>query len=101
MSLVTAILGIICGKAIATPRKSHTITPEVHDYTSDIWGHAVSTSRLLDNGDWRITGFGYGVRLGDHLLLRSIEGIGRYHVLKLEYELDPPDMWKATIRLIT
>lgn len=44
-----------------------------------------------------ITGWGYGIRSGDFLLLQNRGKSTRYRVDSISYYLDPMDMWSAEV----
>jgi 2',3'-cyclic-nucleotide 2'-phosphodiesterase (5'-nucleotidase family) len=73
-------------------------TPETHDYTHRTWGHDYAIHQVVDQGQTLITsGWGYGLHVGDYLLLCNKDKTTRYKVETINYYLDPSDMWNATL----
>ncbi len=73
--------------------------PNVHDYCSCRgWGHDYSIWEK--NGDsLKVSGHGEGIERGDYLVLESTGGKGTiWEVEKINYRLDPYDMWWAELR---
>jgi hypothetical protein len=72
--------------------------PETHDYTEGTWGHDYTIRAVIDGGRrLLLTGWGEGVRRGDFILLDNKGRSTRYRIDAIEYDRDPPDMWKATV----
>lgn len=68
-----------------------------HDYQNQYLGHALqmlSHDRITEQG-WNIytsIGFGYGVSVGDVLLIKS----GALLICEIDYKSDPKDMFEIT-----
>lgn len=75
--------------------------PVTHDYsgTARRWGHDVSITKVIDGGQQlRAAGWGHGIEAGDFLILdQGKSNTTRYRVKDIEYQLDPADMWFATL----
>lgn len=78
-----------------------------HNYTTQAWGHAIGVRlRTPVAGEHLWMGHGPAnrdrMRDGDTLLIiHDAEGrTARWEVLKVEYFVDPRDMWKATVRFV-
>lgn len=65
-----------------------------HDYRTREWGHDFSVLAVSGH-TIRISGWGAGIRPGDHLILPNGHQSTRYRVTAIEYKTDPPDMWFA------
>lgn len=73
--------------------------PETHDYSNRYWGHDYATMAILDDGQvLRLAGWGYGLNIGDYLILQNGAWTTRYRIEMVEYQLDPKDMWFVTAR---
>ncbi len=71
--------------------------PKTHDYTIRGWGHDYAILKA-EPPVIRISGWGYGLRAGDYLLLQG-DAPGtttRYRLDTCEYFHNPSDMWRAT-----
>ena len=67
---------------------------QTHDYTRRAWGHDYSIVSVLNNGQQvRLMGFGHGIKAGDYLIIPKGSGTTRYQVERINYRVDPPDMW--------
>jgi hypothetical protein len=72
------------------------VRPQTHDYTRRTWGHDYSTTAVIDGGmRLRMAGWGAGIKPGDYLILPNGRDTTRYQVEKIDYRIDPPDMWFA------
>jgi len=47
-----------------------------------------------------MTGHGKGIKPGDFIILELDSNISHYQVEHIDYYLDPPDMWMASLRKI-
>lgn len=73
-------------------------TSTTHDYRHGTWGHNVIVHSVHEAGRrLQASGFGKGVRIGDWVLLKNHDQETRYQVNDIEYAMDPPDMWAATL----
>lgn len=68
-----------------------------HDYQNQYWGHALQMLKHIETTDegWLIHttfGFGYGVKVGDVLLLKN----GALLICEIKYQSNPKDMFFAT-----
>lgn len=71
---------------------------KTHDYTQQMWGHAVTITEVKDGGKQaRCYGFGHGVSKGDYILLANGSYSTRYQVETIEHKSDPSDMWFADL----
>jgi len=69
---------------------------KTHDYTRRTWGHDCTTMAVTDGGrQLRLSGWGSGIEAGDYLILPNGDSTTRYQVEKIDYRMDPPDMWFA------
>ena len=69
---------------------------KTHDYTQRTWGHDYTIFNVIDNGQrLRLSGWGFGIRTGDYLILPNGTATTRYHVDSIDYRMDPRDMWCA------
>ena len=69
---------------------------KTHDYTRRTWGHDYTIFNVIDNGQrLRLSGWGFGIRTGDYLILPNGPATTRYHVDNIDYKTDPSDMWFA------
>lgn len=70
-----------------------------YDFTDRAWGHNFMILELIDGGKQiRVAGWGEQIVKNDFLILpNGPEGTTRYLVLDIKYEVDPPDMWFATL----
>lgn len=72
------------------------VRPQTHDYTRRTWGHDYMTLKVIDCGQrLRLIGWGLGINAGDYLILPNGSDTTRYQVEKIDYRMDPPDMWSA------
>jgi hypothetical protein len=70
--------------------------PQTHDYTRRTWGYDYSTIAVLEGGmRLRLVGWGEGIQADDYLILPNDGETTRYQVEKIDYRIDPPDMWFA------
>lgn len=72
----------------------------IHDMTDQYWGHACYLHGRQDDGSWNASVIVTPkLQNGDYIDLRSkTHGITfRYKVKKVYPELDPPDMYTATL----
>jgi hypothetical protein len=73
-----------------------TVRQQTHDYTKRTWGHDYSTTDVIDGGmRLRLAGWGLGINAGDYLILPNGSGTTRYQVDRVNYCMDPSDMWFA------
>ncbi|MGW6912531.1 hypothetical protein ACWGB8_01715 [Kitasatospora sp. NPDC054939] len=78
--------------------------PRTHNYGPGhrTWGHDYSITQTIDGGQ-RLKVSGWGpigghIRQGDYLLLqKDRDRDTRYQVTEIRYDLDPNDMWHATL----
>lgn len=74
--------------------------PYTHDYTDKArtFGHDYAITRIF-NGGMRINlyGWGYGLHLGDYMILSNGVETTRYEITFVGYYSDPKDMWKAEL----
>lgn len=78
--------------------------PRTHDFGPGRrgWGHDYSITKVHDGGQ-RIQASGWGddgtiIKEGDYLLLdKDGQRSTRYRVEKIDREMDPNDMWHATL----
>jgi hypothetical protein len=69
---------------------------KTHDYTQRTWGHDYTVLSVIENGQrLRLSGWGFGIRTGDYLILPNGSATTRYHVDSIDYRMDPRDMWFA------
>jgi hypothetical protein len=67
-----------------------------HDYTNRGWGHDFAITKVVDGGRLiHMTGWGYGIRVGDYMILPNDGSETRYQVRTIEYETNPRDMWSG------
>jgi len=76
--------------------------PKTHDYRKRYWGHAVTIHEHHGGKSGyktlRVSGFGYGVRVKDWIVLQGVSGYPmRYRVEQIKHLMDPQDMWWATL----
>jgi hypothetical protein len=72
--------------------------PQTHDYTKRTWGHDYATVNVIDGGQQlRLSGWGSDIHDGDYLIIRNGNGTTRYRVDRIEYRMDPADMWFADV----
>lgn len=95
--------GLWCVAAVLTskvPRWDKRETPKTHDYTASTvgWGHDL-VLKLRNSGLALAQGWGVGLRDGDFIVVSSPRP-ATYTIVALEYETDPADMWKATLKEI-
>jgi hypothetical protein len=64
-----------------------------HDYTTPRWGHEAGILTSRADGTVRLSGWGSGLLVGDHVTLPSGT---TYRITELKYMLDPRDQWFAT-----
>jgi hypothetical protein len=71
--------------------------PKNHDYTESAihWGHNLYLSPR-QNGVASAMGWGVGLRVGDLVRVSRPKPV-TYLVESLDYEDDPPDLWRATL----
>lgn len=70
--------------------------PQTHDYTRRAWGHDYSIISVLNDGQQaRLAGWGHGIKAGDYLIIPKGSGTTRYQVERINYRMDPADMWLA------
>jgi len=75
----------------------------VHDYTKRYWGHDYSFAPRGGGHYGHAMGWGYGIHVGDLLLLDNKLSARRdslYRVLQIKYFSDPPDMWTAELEWV-
>ena len=73
-------------------------TAKTHDYTKRGWGHDFTITTVIDRvKQLKASGWGYGIRCGDFLLLPNKLGITRYRVININYYSNPADMWNADL----
>lgn len=67
-----------------------------HDYTKRYWGHDYVIIAIKNKG-WQISmmGWGHGLVVNDFILLENAGATTRYKLTKVEYEINPSDMWSA------
>jgi hypothetical protein len=71
--------------------------PTLHDYRNSVRGFGHDLAYRPLPGDRLVaTGWGYGLKAGDYILLSNGPDDTRYSISEIEYYSDPPDMWKAT-----
>lgn len=71
---------------------------KTHDYTSRYWGHDFYTLKIEDGGQRLVCGgWGRGISAGDFIIMPNGNGTTRYAVQRIEYKMDPPDMWSADL----
>ena len=73
--------------------------PNTHDYRDHnrYWGHDI-VFRPIDGGHKAsASGWGNGLKRGDYILMSNGDGETRYKIDKIEYCLDPTDMWHADL----
>lgn len=84
------------GHGAVAGRVERPVRPQTHDYTRRTWGHDYSTTQVIDGGmRLRLAGWGHGIEAGDYLILPNGSDTTRYQVEKIDYRMDPPDMWFA------
>lgn len=74
--------------------------PTVHDYTRRYWGHDYTWTPEPGSEGRRgeACGWGGGIKVGHYLALQGPNGGGSlYRVEAIRYELEPNDMWWATL----
>lgn len=67
---------------------------KTHDYTISTWGHDVMWDVLPDDR-LKLTGWGYGIKPGDYIILSNAGNSTRYKIDEITYRSDPRDMWSA------
>jgi len=73
--------------------------PQTHDYSNRYWGHDYTFTPIDKGMKADITGWGYGIKKGDYLILQNGPNeTTRYKVDSIKYYGDPSDMFniKAT-----
>lgn len=73
---------------------------KTHDYTQSVWGHTCNVMQVIDGGQkLELSGFGYGVKRGDFLILADRHGnTTRYKITKIKYNMNPHDLWFANAK---
>lgn len=71
--------------------------PQTHDYTKRGWGHDYTFSPIDAGQCGRMSGWGRGIEAGDYLLLDNQGSSSRYRVDRIEYQMNPRDMWFADV----
>lgn len=80
--------------AVAGPVEK--VRQQTHDYTRRTWGHDYTTLEVIDGGQrLRLGGWGLGIEAGDYLIFPNGNGTTRYRVDRIDYRMDPRDMWFA------
>lgn len=75
-----------------------TTTHTEHDYRNAKRGFGWNlTYRPLPDNKLSATGWGFGIKYGDYMLLTNGLEDTRYQVSKISYCRDPPDMWNAIL----
>lgn len=74
-----------------------------HDYTIRYWGH--DCIFIPDNRGivGRLSGWGYGIKKGDTVLLENKQnpsGSSLYKISNIKYFSDPPDMFEAKVKFV-
>lgn len=65
-----------------------------HDFTKMWWGWAISVE-----ADYTAIGHGFGIHPGDTILLKMTSGrVGRALIQKIDYYLNPKDMFTAKVQ---
>lgn len=68
-----------------------------HDYTKRGWGHDFFITEV-EGESIQIGGWGHGIKCNDYLIIPNVDTTTRYQITKIEYKLDPNDMWFATAK---
>lgn len=74
---------------------------QTHDFTRRYWGHDYVIYKVIDGGmQLQASGWGYGIKQGDYLLLPNGADSTRYQVVEINYKRNPKDQWFATLAFV-
>tara|TARA_B100000131_G_scaffold168602_1_gene162991 strand:+ start:10762 stop:11139 length:378 start_codon:yes stop_codon:yes gene_type:complete len=69
---------------------------KTHDYSERLWGKNYEILNLKNSGyELDLCGWGYGISVGDFIILKNNSDTTRYKILSIKYESNPGDMWFA------
>lgn len=75
----------------------------VHDYTARTrgWGHDYALTPDANPATARVSGWGFGIRVGHFLrLTHPAGGYVLYEITEVRYASNPLDMWHASVRFV-
>jgi hypothetical protein len=81
-------------------RKPKSKLYKTHDYTDQLGNFNYVFEPIDNHALGCMTGYGKGVKIGDRIILEDTDDIYIYQVGQIDYYLDPPDMWIASLQRV-
>lgn len=81
-------------------RKPKSKLYKTYDYTDQLGNFNYVFEPIDNHALGYMTGYGKGVKIGDRIILQDADDIYTYQVGQIDYYLDPPDMWIASLQRV-